>query len=91
MHQHSHDAKQLNRTEHSVVWTAQEGDNTVYVAMFNIGETANEIVVSLNALGIQGQDVELVDLWSGSGTRSESGVIKAEVPTHGAVLYRISF
>ncbi|MCM3785683.1 glycoside hydrolase family 27 protein [Neobacillus mesonae] len=91
MHRYSTGAKQIYRTDTSIVWSAEEEDNhSAYVALFNIGETTDEISVSLKELALEEQDVKLQNLWSGGETFSQNGVIKAEVPAHGVVLYRIS-
>lgn len=54
MHKHSFGARQVSRADGKAVWTAEGPDGERYAALFNTGETAAEVSVSLSELGIDG-------------------------------------
>lgn len=88
--QHSEGGRQLWRTERHVAWTAREprsGDR--YVALFNLGEQADEVGVELAAIGIAGE-ARVRDLWARTSLGTTRKRFVAKLPPHGAGLFRIS-
>ena len=72
------------------IWTARpEAGAGTYLALFNTGKDARDVVAPLSALGIKGQ-VKVRDLWARADAGTASGQVKASVPPHGAVLYLLS-
>lgn len=71
------------------VWTARAKNADAYVALFNTGEKARKVSVSLGLLGLPGS-VRVRDLWSRSDIGRARDTIQADLPSHGAALYRLS-
>ena len=57
--------------------------------MFNLSEEPRTIGVSLKELQID-REVALRDLWKRQDLSKTKDQIKAEIPPHGAVLYKLS-
>jgi alpha-galactosidase len=75
--------------ENLVVWSATpESGGGRYVAIFNLGDTAQEVSYSWENLGLPGSSHAVRDLWARTDLATASS-LKAELPAHGAVLYRV--
>lgn len=82
--------RQLVRTEDSVVWVADAGDGSRYVALFNVGDGGPvKIAVDLAALGLDGA-VNVRELWAREDLEPADGALAASVPEHGAALFRVA-
>ncbi|ARU17926.1 glycoside hydrolase family 27 protein [Croceicoccus marinus] len=71
------------------VWTAraEDGDD-LYLALFNLTDSARETGVMLRQIGAEGP-VMLRDLWEGRDLGRADDRIAAMLPAHGAALYRL--
>lgn len=87
--QHSTGERAVISTDKAVVWTSQADDGSgSYVALFNIGDSAQALRYSWKDLGLNGANYKLRDLWQ----RKDLGAakeIKVTLPSHGCVLYRV--
>ena len=87
--QHSRENRQLSRKGSLVVWTAlPEAGAGHYVAVFNLGESVQEVDYSWKELGLEGGDHAVRDLW----TRKDLGRrdrLKASLRAHAAEMYRV--
>lgn len=85
---HSHQVfkRNINGNEF-IVWTAHCASGGQYAAIFNAGEKCARISFNLSELEIY-NPVTASELWSGSKTTFENE-ISAEIPSHGAVAYKI--
>lgn len=88
MHQHSFGARQVSRSEGRVIWAAEGPHGERYAALFNTGEEAAEVSVSLAELGISGS-AHARNLWTGEERRELGGTLDSAVPPHGAALFRL--
>ncbi|WP_145135641.1 glycoside hydrolase family 27 protein [Paenibacillus sp. Y412MC10] len=88
MHQHSFGARQVSRSEGRVIWAAEGPHGERYAALFNTGEEAAEVSVSLAELGISGS-AHARNLWTGEERRELGGTLASAVPPHGASLFRL--
>lgn len=88
MHQHSFGARQVSRSEGRVIWAAEGPHDERYAALFNTGEEAAEVSVSLAELGISGS-ADARNLWTGEERRELGGTLASAVPPHGAALFRL--
>lgn len=71
------------------VWSAVPEDGKGrYLALFNTGDKAREVGVTLRDLGIGGP-VAVRDLWSGKTLGQQAARVAAMLPAHGAGLYRL--
>jgi hypothetical protein len=90
VNQHSRDNRQLYRTDPHVAWVARdERSRDSYLALFNIGEHADEVRADLSAAGLRGT-ASVTDLWTGRALGGHRGAFSATLPAHGAGLYRLS-
>lgn len=86
---HSYDAKQVMRTEDTVIWTSTDEDGSTYVAFFNTAFLQTQPEIPLRKLGISGT-YQVRDLWAHEDIQEVTGKIGAKVDVHGAVLYKLS-
>lgn len=92
VNQHSADNRQLSRHGDLIVWVASvPGSRDRYVALFNAQNTPEKIrvAVSLTELGISGR-AAVRDLWTRAPRGVFQGEFGADLPPHGAGLYRIT-
>ncbi len=92
MHRNSRHAHQVLRRTigecETVIWAATDCEKGMYIALFNLGDTDNETVLSLDELEIN-VPVNATELWSGmTGEFTEE--INVNIPAHGAVAFYIS-
>lgn len=72
------------------IWSARvPRTNDRYVAMFNTDKTKRMVQVNLDILEIAGQ-VSVRDLWAHRDLTRASATLTADVPSHGAILYRLT-
>lgn len=82
-------ARQIERSDYHAVWSSKDDDGNLYTALFNLSEEARPVCVSLKELGID-TAVNVRDLWKHEDLGSCASVITANIPAHGAVLYKCS-
>ena len=86
----SHCGHELFHTDEEVAWFAPMKDNSgAYLALFNVGEKARTISVSLSDLEIM-KEVEMVELWSGAKCTA-SGEVAMLVEPHDAVIFCLNY
>jgi alpha-galactosidase len=72
------------------VWAKPMSDGSVATVLLNRGTAATTVATSAADLGLGGSSsYSLRNLWTGA-TSSSTGAVSASVPSHGAVMYRIS-
>lgn len=84
--------RQLYKKDGRMVWVstapAARGGKAFFVALFNIGDTAQDVRIDLASLGLKGK-VPVRDLWK----RADAGVVRGSygqrLPAHGAALVRV--
>jgi alpha-galactosidase len=79
---------------------SSEGNTVVYmrplkggdiaVGMFNRGDQATDISVSLDSLGVAGKKLQVRDLWKHAPVTISGDKYTANVPTHGVALLRVT-
>ncbi len=71
------------------VWTARpETGAGHYLALFNTGNAPMTVSFPLEALGLK--TVKVRDLWARADTGQATGVVKADLPPHGAGLFKLT-
>jgi hypothetical protein len=89
VNQHGTAARQLFRTGNHIGWTSRDARSGAHhLALFNIGETAEEVGADLSALGFSGS-ARVRDLWAGSDLEAKTR-FAVTLPPHGSGLYRLS-
>lgn len=86
---HSYGAKQIMRTEDTVVWASNDEDGSKYVAFFNTAFCPTQPEVTFMNLGIQGT-YKARDLWAHEDTGILTGRIGANVNIHGARIFKLT-
>lgn len=83
-------AKRVLRNGDQQVFAKQEPKGDVIVGLFNTGAQAEEISLPAVAAGLPAnkRGYSLHDLWTGE-TKKTGSVIRAVVPAHGVVFYRV--
>jgi len=88
--QHGENPKELYNKDGKTVWYSHvQGSKDIYVALFNIGEAANDIDISFADLGLTGK-VKVRDLWKKQDVGSFSATYHQQVNKHGAAMFRLS-
>lgn len=88
--QHSRDGRQLYRTGNHVAWIARDTrSRDSYVALFNLGEAADDVGIDLEAAGA-GPAASVTDLWNGAPLGRHRAHFSARIPPHGAGLFRLA-
>jgi alpha-galactosidase len=73
------------------VWSKQLSDGTRAVALLNRGNGDMEVSVAWHEIGYPGSlKASVRDLWSGKTSENTKGKYSASVPSHGAVVVRIT-
>ncbi len=90
VNQNGKNPKQLYKKDGSMVWFSEvQGSKDLYVGLFNIADSAYEVVVDFNTLGIIG-NAKLRDLWK----HYDLGIFTKQylntIPAHGCVMLRIT-
>ncbi|WP_150270156.1 glycoside hydrolase family 27 protein [Paenibacillus tepidiphilus] len=88
MHRNSSGARLVSRSGDRVVWCADGAEGVRYVALFNTGEAAQHVAVSLQELNAS-EGASATELWRGSELRLEPSGLSPEIPAHGAALYLV--
>ncbi|MBO9597806.1 MAG: glycoside hydrolase family 27 protein [Cohnella sp.] len=88
MHRNSTGARLLHRDGDAIAWTAEGDQGEIYVALFNTGDTAQEVSVSLAELNVKASR-SCKDLWSGNKLGTITERVAATIPPHGATLFRL--
>ena len=82
-------AKRVSAADDTEIWVKDLEDGSKAVGLFNRGEVATQVTVSLATLGLSGsQDVR--DLWRQKSVATTDKEFVATVARHGAVLVKIS-
>ena len=82
-------AREVLRREGVIVWAANGGPATRYLAVFNTGNASTTVDLSLSALAVAGATA-VSDLWSHRNEGAHDGHLTVEVPGHGARLFKVS-
>jgi alpha-galactosidase len=87
--QHSSGSHLLFTRGHQIAWVADDpGTKQKYVALFNLGESPEEVAITWRQLGLVGR-VPVRDLWKKQSMGSFDKQFSARIDPHGAGLYRI--
>ncbi|AGF57859.1 hypothetical protein B0P06_003833 [Clostridium saccharoperbutylacetonicum] len=87
----SHGAIQIERDDTHAIWFSKDNnDDSCYIALFNLSEISKTITVSLKDIGINSHAF-IRDLWKHENLDSVENIVTANVPSHGAALYKLKF
>lgn len=84
---------QVKKENDQVVWASRNAQIKLYLALFNLEDTAAEICVTEEELADRGivleKEAEATDVWSGTKLEIKKRAVMAEVAEHGVLLVRI--
>ncbi len=86
---HSYGAKQILRTEDTVVWASEDEDGSKYVAFFNTSFSPTKPEVTFMNLGLQGT-YNARDLWEHKEIGIFTGRVGVDVNIHGARILKLT-
>jgi hypothetical protein len=88
--QHSRNNRQLSHSGPIVVWTALPASGPGhYIAIFNLGESAQEVTYAWRDLGLQEGNHAIRDLWQRKNLGTDHS-LKVNLPAHASKLYRVN-
>jgi len=76
---------QVSRDGDRIVWMSEAADGGKNVALFNLGDKSEEIVVKLGDIGIEGS-ASVRDCWQPASSPPKDSEIRRKLPAHGSVL-----
>ncbi|MCG7208365.1 glycoside hydrolase family 27 protein [Streptomyces arenae] len=87
---HSTGNREVLRERDLVLWTARDTDgHTRYAAVFSLADEARRLEVPLGSVGAGPHD-RVRELWTRTDTAHDGRYLVAELPAHGAALYRLA-
>jgi len=90
VNQHSHGGHQALERGNIRAWVATGSKSAEhYLAVFNLGETPEDVILGWNDLGISGSVLEVGNLWSHKSGLPVDG-IHAKLRPHSSILYRVT-
>jgi alpha-galactosidase len=91
VNQKSSNNRQLFRTDDGkIAWIADVPESSdKYLALFNVSNATQSVSAKVADLGLKA-DVKVNDLWTGKALEDAKDEVSAEIPAHGAKLYRVS-
>jgi len=90
VNQHGEHATKLYKTDESMVWFSHIHDSeNEYVALFNIGNKAHDVVINFAQLGLKGKIV-VRDLWKKKDISIFRNQYSQNINAHGAALLKLS-
>lgn len=85
----SHGARQIKRDDKHTVWLSKDNhEDSYYVALFNLSDETKSLSIALKELQIETK-VSIRDLWKHKDLGQTDNLIRADIPAHGAVLYKL--
>lgn len=90
VNQNGKNPKQLYKKDGSMVWVSEvQGSKDIYVGMFNIADSAHDVLLDFNAIGITG-NAKLRDLWKQKDICTIKSQYSNTIPAHGCMLLRVA-
>jgi hypothetical protein len=87
---HSRDNREVLREKDLVLWTAGDTDGrTRYAAVFSLADSPAHVTVPLGSIGARPDD-RIRELWTHTDTSHDGHGLRADLPAHGAALYRLT-
>lgn len=88
IHRHGQAPRQVRREGDRVVWTSHMADGRVNVALFNLGEEAQMVGVTLTELDLSGV-LGVQDLWTGEELGPARGALSHTLQPHASRLLQL--
>ncbi len=89
VNQHGENPRELYNKDDKAVWYSHvQGSKDIYVAMFNVGETASDIDIPFGSLGLKGS-IKVRDLWKKQDLGRFTTAYHRQINKHGAALFKL--
>lgn len=89
VNQHGENPRQLYKKDGSMVWISNvQGSKDIYVALFNISDTAHDVAIDFASLGYKGK-TSLRDLWNKKDLGAFKKTYSQAINAHGSALLRL--
>ncbi|RIX59545.1 glycoside hydrolase family 27 protein [Paenibacillus nanensis] len=88
-HKEGRSPRMVYRQEDRTVWSSEDSNGQVYVALFNLREEETEVAVSLDQLGLTGK-YAVRDLWKQRDRDSVSDQIAVSLPPHASAFFALT-
>ena len=85
---HSFGARQMMRTEDTVIWSSEDEDGGKYVAFFNLSAAETKLGIGLMNLGIRNR-CSAADLWEDTEIINVEGRLETKLKPHGAGIFKL--
>lgn len=85
----SNSNRQLYRKDDKVVWTAAGDNDEIYVALFNLNESVQDISIKFSDLGLHGEYM-LRNLWSHQNSGMVNSDVRFEFKPHSSKLFKLT-
>lgn len=90
MHRVGSKPRQIYREDDKIVWMSEGKGDSIYVALFNAGDNAQNVNIVLEALGLHsGKEYSIKNLWTHEEGIVNDGKIGGIIPVHGASCYKV--
>ena len=90
VNQRGEQPKELYHNDSSMVWYSHaQGSKDIYVALFNLSNSADKVKVDFEALGLKGK-INVRDLWLRKTMGAYRQSYQYQINRHGAALLRLS-
>ncbi|WP_295676855.1 glycoside hydrolase family 27 protein [uncultured Mucilaginibacter sp.] len=84
------DPKQLYKKEGSMVWYSHvPKSRDIYVALFNTGDTAQDVIIDFASIGLKG-NIKVRNLWGKQNEGAFENTYTKTINRHGAALLRVT-
>lgn len=80
--------RQVLKDERRMVWVSDAGGGALYVGLFNLSDSAQDVAVGLDRLGLR-RSVQVRDLWQRQDLGIYKKVVSRKLPAHGSALLKI--
>ncbi|OPA75595.1 alpha-galactosidase [Paenibacillus selenitireducens] len=84
----SHSNRPLLREGQHIAWTAKGPNDTTYLALFNVGDEASTVTVTLDQLGLSSPQ-QVRDLWTREDLSSVQDRVEHRISAHGSMLLQL--
>lgn len=89
INQHGHDQRLLFQHGDLVAWTSKSARGTQYLALFNLGDQAHQVIQPLGDFGITAKACAARDLWKDASPWEKVLQIVGVIPAHGTMLLEL--
>ena len=80
--------RQVLKDERKMVWVSDAGGGALYVGLFNLSDSVQDVAVGFDKLGLR-RSAQVRDLWQRQDLGIYKKVVSRKLPAHGSALLKI--